>query len=446
MIYNPHTDAERRKMLDAIGVSDVSELFKDIPKSIKAPKMDIPGPMSEVEIRRELSRIAAGNCDKGCSLFLGAGSYNHFVPAAINYMIKRGEFYTAYTPYQPEISQGTLQAIFEYQTMMCELTGLDVSNASMYDGATALYEAAIMAMRATKLRAKVLVDESVNPIYRSVLQTYSGNLELDFIVVKHKDGRTDFDAIKSMLDADTAGVIVQNPNFFGIVQDFTQLAEAAHKAGALFIMSVNPVAATLLKTPAEMGADIAVGEGQPLGSPMFFGGPYIGFLTAREEHVRQMPGRIISETVDKNNQRGFVMTLQTREQHIRRAKATSNICTNQGLIALTACVYLGLMGKQGMIELAQTNLSKAEYAKSALSAVKGVSVKWQAPTFNEFVLTLPCDADAVAHKLAFEHKIIAGLPLGNYFPDMKNCLLVCATEMNTREQIDAYANALGRVL
>ncbi len=446
MLYNPHTDEERREMLEAVGVSSVSELFKDIPAEIEAPRIDIPGPRSELEVREELKRLQAANKGEGLPLFLGAGAYNHYVPAAVSHLVMRSEFYTAYTPYQPETSQGMLQAIFEYQTMMCELTGLDVSNASLYDGGTAVYEAAIMAMRATKLRNKVLVDEGVNPLYRSVLRTYSGNLELEFIEVPHREGRTDFEAFRRLMDSDTAAVVVQNPNFFGVVQDFSALAEAIHELKGLMVMAVNPVAAAVLKSAGEQGADIAVGEGQPLGSPLFFGGPYVGFLTARQKLVRQMPGRIISETVDREGRRGFVMTLQTREQHIRRAKATSNICTNQGLVALTACVYLALVGKEGLREVAVQNLSKAEYAKKRLSAVEGVRVKWDAPTFNEFVLELPSDAGRVAKALVKEHGIVAGLPLGGYYDGMERDLLVCVTETNTAAQIDAYAEALGRVL
>ncbi|MFA4987441.1 MAG: aminomethyl-transferring glycine dehydrogenase subunit GcvPA [Candidatus Brocadiia bacterium] len=446
MSYLLHTDDERRQMLAAIGVGKMSDLFTDIPMGIRSPALDIPGPLSETEIRNELNRLAALNSGSSCSIFLGAGSYNHFSPAALPYIVKRSEFYTAYTPYQPEISQGMLQAIFEYQTMMCELTGLDASNASMYDGATAMYEAAIMSMRATKMRMRVLIDEGVSPIYRRVLGSYAGNLDFDFVTVPHKNGRTDVEAIKAKLGPEIACVIVSNPNFFGIVQDFTALSEAVHAAGALLVMSVNPIAAAIVKSAATMGADIALGEGQPLGSPMFFGGPYIGFLTVKEAFVRTMPGRIISETVDRDGKRGFVMTLQTREQHIRREKATSNICSNQGLIALTASVFLSLMGKRGLVEMAQQNVAKAEYAKGVLTALKGVALKFHEPTFNEFVITLPDRAEGTLKRLAVENKIIGGLALGKYFTGMDRDVLVCVTEMNSKGAIDAYAAALGRLL
>ncbi|MDZ7814742.1 MAG: aminomethyl-transferring glycine dehydrogenase subunit GcvPA [Planctomycetota bacterium] len=446
MTYTSHTDAERREMLETIGLEKIEDLFADIPKKMRASALELDGPLSETEVRREFARIADGNCDMTCSLFLGAGSYHHFIPAALSHLVMRSEFYTAYTPYQAEASQGMLQSIYEYQSMMCELTGMDVSNASMYDGATALYEAAIMAMRCARKRTRIIVDECINPLYRNVLATYAGNLDLELVHVPAKDGHTDVEAIAATLDDKTAAVLVSNPNFFGVVQDFSELAGKVHEYKALLVMSVNPVALGALKTPGEMGADIVTGEAQPFRSPMFFGGPYIGFMTTREKYVRKMPGRIISETVDEDGERGFVMTLQTREQHIRREKATSNICTNQGLLSLTVAVYLSLIGRDGFTALAEQNISKAAYAKKALTKVEGVSLKWKSPAFNEFVLSLPQDAEKVIENLTAEEKIVGGLPLKRYYEGMDNDVLVCVTEMNTREQIDEYAAALGRLI
>ena len=443
MPYIANTDADRAAMLQAIGLPDMDALFADIPAALQVKTLNLPEGRSEAEVYAHLHHLSHRNAHN-LVCFLGGGFYDHFIPACVDELSSRSEFYTAYTPYQPEASQGTLQAIFEYQSSICRLTDMDVANASLYDGGTALYEAAMMAVRITG-RNKILLDSGVNPIYRNMLRCYTSNLAVDFEVIEVVHGQSDRNRLAAALDETVAAVILQNPNFFGAVDDFTDVVTTAHANGALAIMSVYPVSLGLLKTPGTMGADIVTGEGQSLGLHLSFGGPYLGFMATRMEHVRKMPGRLVGETVDMHGRRGFVLTLQAREQHIRREKATSNICSNEALCALRALIYLSWLGKQGFRDLAHLCAQKAEYAKTRLSAIPGVRVKKSSPTFNEFTLELPVDASSVVSRLV-DKGIAAGFPLGRYYKGMDNYLLVAVTEKRTREEIGLLAEALEAVL
>jgi glycine dehydrogenase subunit 1 len=425
-------------MLERIGVADVNALFDSVPTSLRAGAgLDLPPALSERALLAHLGERAQQNLTATRSTsFLGAGSYHHFIPAAVEALANRSEFTTAYTPYQAEISQGTLQAIFEYQTLICQLTGLDVANASLYDGASAVAEAALMAMRLRR-RRRVCVSVGLHPHYDAVLQTYLDGIGAE---ISHlplgSDGRT---RLESLAD-DTAAVIVQSPNFFGCVEELRPLAEAAHAAeGLLISVTAEPLSLAILRPPGELGADIACGEAQSLGVPLSFGGPGVGFMAARQQFVRQLPGRLIGETLDSDGQRAFVMTLTTREQHIRREKATSNICTNQGLCALRVAIYLSLLGAQGLRELARTNLSLATYARQKLGAA-GLHLPYSAPSFNEFVVEVP--ELGRKHAALLERGVIAGLPLAGYDETRENQLLICTTEMNDRREIDALAQEL----
>jgi glycine dehydrogenase subunit 1 len=443
MPFVANTDDQRREMLAEIGLS-MDDLFAAIPRNYRCQGLNLPRGLSEQAVRSRLAEIAAKN-HIDLTLFLGGGFYDHFIPAAVGALASRGEFYTAYTPYQPEVSQGTLQAIYEYQSMICRLTGLDVANASLYDGGTAIYEAMTMAMNATR-RDKVIVDDSVNPIYRVMLESYTRNLHIELVTTPNAGGHVNREAIVAALDDRTAAVIVQNPNFFGCIEEFSDLAEAVHAVGALLVVSCYPISLGILKTPGEMGADIAVGEGQSLGLPMSFGGPYLGFMAARESLVRRMPGRIVGETEDNQGRRGFVLTLQAREQHIKRERATSNICSNEALCALSATLYLSLLGKEGLRETAQLCADKASYAYQRLTAIPGVKPRFRAKWFfNEFVLELPCEASDVIGRL-IEKGFAAGFPLSRYYSDMGNCMLVAVTEKRTKQEIGMLAEALEAVL
>ena len=443
MAYIPHTDDQKARMLEAIGLT-ADDLFGDIPPHLRAAGFDLPEGLSEQEVAARLRALSFRN---GTCLpcFLGGGIYDHYSPAAVDALISRSEFYTAYTPYQPEISQGTLQAIYEWQSAVCRLTGLDVSNASLYDGGTALFESALTAVRVTG-RSRIVVDSSVNAIWRQMLATYAANLDAEVVTVEHDGGRAGREAIRAALNDQTAAVLCQNPSFFGCLDDLSDVAEMAHAAGALLVLATYPTALGIVKTPGEMGADITCGEGQCLGLPMAFGGPYLGFMAATKQCMRKMPGRMSGRTVDTEGRPGFVLTLQAREQHIRREKATSNICTNQGLCALTALIYLSMLGKQGMVRLGELNADLAAYAAERLTASgKATRLFADAPFFNEFVLKLPCNAAEAAGRL-LKKGIAAGIPLGTWYDGMDDCLLVAVTEKRTRQEIDAYAAALEAVL
>jgi glycine dehydrogenase subunit 1 len=443
MSYCPNTDKEQQEMLAAIGVAALEELFAPIPAQLRATSFALPAGMSEFETFDRMKTIAGQNT-AGTVNFIGGGFYDHIIPAAVDHLSGRAEFYTAYTPYQPECSQGTLQALFEYQSAICRLTGLDVSNASLYDGATACAEAAMMALRVTG-RNRILVDACVSPFSREVLKTYLYNLAIDIVEIPPLHGALDRAALRSLLDDSVAGVLVQNPNFFGSIEDFTSLADEVHAQGALLIASVYPVALGLLKSPGEMGVDIAIGDGQSLGNPLSFGGPTFGFIAARKTFIRNMPGRIVGETVDKNGRRGFVLTLQAREQHIKRHKATSNICSNQGLCALRGLIFLATLGKDGLVELAGLNRDKGEYARTALTAIRGVTLLQSQPTFNEFTLLLPLAAAPVAAAL-LKKGVAAGVPAGEYYAGLENGLIVTVTEKRAKAEIDRLARALQEVL
>ena len=437
--YITNTPQEVGQMLKAIGVDNIDALFADIKPEHRPKSFDLARGLSEYEVVRHVTALSLKN-NVHVVPFIGGGYYDHYIPTAVPALTSRGEFYTAYTPYQPECAQGTLQALFEYQSSMCALTGMEVANASLYDGGTALYEAMMMAIRITG-RNKVIMDGGVSPIYRKILKTYTHHLSFQFEETPVVHGQSSREEIYRLLDKNTAVLILQNPNFFGAIDDLTDIITKAHSVGALVIMSVYPISLGLLKTPADMGADIVTGEGQSLGLPLNFGGPYLGFMCARKKFIRKMPGRIVGETVDSKGQRCFVNTLQAREQHIRREKATSNICTNVSLCALQAAIFMAVIGKNGLKAMAQLNLDKAEYAKQLLSKIKGVEVKRSAPTFNEFTVHLPKDASEVVAAM-MKKGFAAGFPLGRYYPGMERYLLVAVTEKRTKEEIDRYAKAL----
>jgi len=443
MNYIPHTPQDTKAMLKTIGVSKIADLFKDIKRDLKAKSFKLPEGKSEFEIIEYFKKLSLKNATK-LSNFVGAGFYDHYIPAAVNSLASIPEFYTAYTPYQPECSQGWLQSIFEYQTAICELTELDVANASLYDGGTALYEAAMMSIRITGKR-KIIMDSGVNLVYRTMLYTYTSNLSIEFVETPVVHGQSSREEIYKCLDDKTAAIIVQNPNFFGAVDDHSDIVKKAHDLGALVIQSVYPVALGILNTPGSMGVDIATGEGQSLGIPLSFGGPYLGFMATKKEYVRKMPGRIVGETEDLDGKRGFVLTLQTREQHIRREKATSNICSNEALCALRAILYLSVLGKNGIKELAQLNYEKSEFAKKVFDKIPGVQVKRSSPTFNEFTVLLPKNADEVANKMV-DKGFAAGFPLGRFYKGMDSYLLVSITEKRTKEEIVKFAESMETVL
>ena len=441
--YIANTQDDVQAMLKTIGVKGIDDLFIDIREDQRPRSFNLPEGKSEWEVVQHITRLAHKNA-VDLILFIGGGYYDHYIPAAVHALISRGEFYTAYTPYQPECAQGTLQALYEYQSSMCTLTEMDAANASLYDGGTALYEAALMAIRITG-RHKILMDGGVSPIYRKILRSYTINLNIEFAETPVVHGQSDRSQISKLLDDKTAAVILQNPNFFGAVDDHSDIIAAVHKVGALAIASVYPIALGILKTPGEMGADIVTGEGQSLGLPLNFGGPYLGFMATRKAFIRKMPGRIVGQTVDVHGRRCFVNTLQAREQHIRREKATSNICTNVSLCALQALIYLTLLGRQGLKELAQLNLDKAEFAKQMLEKIKGVQVKRSAATFNEFTVCLPRDANAVVEAM-IKKGFAAGFPLGRYYKGMENYLTIAVTEKRTHEEIIQFAKSLEEVL
>jgi glycine dehydrogenase subunit 1 len=442
MRYIPNSPEERDEMLAVVGLSNAAELFRSIPTEVQLGRgLNITEPLAESEVIRDLEQMAAKNTAATKPSFLGAGVYSHFSPTVVDHLIQRSEFFTSYTPYQPEISQGTLQYIFEFQTLVCQLTGMEVANASMYDGSTAMAEAYLMARRVTR-RDKIVVAETVHPEYREVAKTYAQHGDTEIVDVAY-DQATGRIGDLSALDDKTAALVVQSPNFFGCIEDLKALADKAHAVGALFVAVVTEaISFGLLKTPGECGADIVVGEGQSWGVPMSFGGPHVGLFATQEKYVRQMPGRLCGIAYDKNGNRGFVLTLSTREQHIRREKATSNICTNQGLIALAATIYMETMGKKGLQAVAMQNAQKAAYAASQIAKLGGYALPFSAPRFNEFVLRGPRPATEVLDA-AREKGVIGGLALSKYYSGHDNDILVAVTETNSKVQIDALVNALG---
>ena len=432
-------------MLKQIGLNSAEELFDSIPKDLKLSRpLKTPAALSELELLADFDAKAARNKGADRSSFLGAGAYSHYIPTVVDHIISRSEFFTAYTPYQPEISQGTLQVIFEFQTLVCQLTGMEVANASMYDGSTALAEAVLMAERVTR-RSKVIACGGVHPEYLDVAGTYvqHAGIDLELVRCDEERGQTTLADLENSIDQQTAAVVVQSPNFFGCIEDVAAIAEKAHAAGALLIHVVTEaISLALLKSPGASGADIVVAEGQSFGVPVSFGGPYVGLFATREKYARQIPGRLVGEAYDKEGNRGFVLTLATREQHIRREKATSNICTNEGLIALAATVYLETMGRRGLQEVAQQCAQKATYAANTIAQIPRFSLPLSGPRFNEFVVRAPGNAKTLLKRLAEEKNICGGLPLSRYFPDRENDFLVCVTEINSRADIDNLVTAL----
>ena len=448
MTYIPTSPKERDAMLQRIGVRSLDDLFDAVPAKHRFPQLNLPPALTEMEALNELSSLAQANENVRTNLisFLGAGMYNHYIPSVVDHMLRRGEFYTAYTPYQPEISQGTLQAIFEYQSLMSALTGMDVSNASHYDGATATAEAVSLAYAQFRgKRKKIVISPTVHPQYRAVIRTYTQGMELELAGDNpNADLDTQPDELANLVDDNTSLLIVQYPDFFGRVYDYTKLIEAAHTKGALVCVVANPTALALFKTPGSMGADIVVGDGQPLGIPIWYGGPSVGFFTTRRSFVHKMAGRLVGETVDKHGQRAYVLTLTAREQHIKRERATSNICTNQGLIALGTAVYLSLLGKKGLRQVAELCYHKAHYAAQQLSQIDGMGLCFTEPFFHEFALCVNRPvAEVNAHLL--EHGILGGYDLGQDYPALKDHMLIAVTEMNSKEDIDTLVQVLSEV-
>ncbi len=443
MPYIQNTKRETDEMLKTIGVKSIDELFAAIPDEVKVKgELKMRPPISEMELLAEIEKLATANKGAGEYVsFLGAGAYNHFIPSTIDTISSRGEFLTAYTPYQAESSQGVLQVIFEFQSLIAELCGMDISQASLYDGATAVCEAIFLAKSYAKKRKVVLISEGLHPETLQTIDTYFANFDIEIKRIPLENGATSESALKAALSDDVICFAFQSPNFFGCVEDGDKFSAATHEAGAYLIASVNPISLGLLKAPGEYDADIACGEGQPLGLPMCYGGPYLGFMAAKESFVRKMPGRIAGATVDADGDRGFVLTYQTREQHIRREKATSNICTNQALCALRATVYLSLMGKSGLPRLADLCLQKAHYAAEAIAAIDGYSLKFDRPFFNEFAVECPVPASKIVAELKAKN-ILPGFDCGRFFEGEKNTLLVAVTEKNTKEQIDMLAEQL----
>jgi len=448
-MYTPHTPQEIEEMLKAIGVASIDDLFVAVPKEFRYPKLDLPEAMTEMEIAAELNEISSANASTDDFIsFLGAGAYHHYIPAAVDMLLKRGEFYTAYTPYQPEVSQGTLQAIFEFQSLMVEMTGMDVSNASHYDGATAAAEAANLAYHFFRgKRKKILVSRSVHPQYREVIRTYMQGLE-DVEVVGDEIGEGSLESEKYLLDlvdTDTALVVVQYPDFFGRIYDYTKLVDLAHSQGALVAFVFNPTALGVLKPPGEFGADIAVGDGQPLGLPLSFGGPYLGIFTIKDAYVRKLAGRLVGETVDSEGKRAYVLTLTAREQHIRRERSTSNICTNQGLMALAATIYLSVLGKHGFKQVSNLCYQKAHYAAEQITALDGFEMAFpDQPFFHEFVIRTPKPVNEINLHLQ-DHWILGGYDLSQEYPELENHMLVAVTEMISKEDIDEFVTVLAEV-
>ncbi|MCD4672833.1 MAG: aminomethyl-transferring glycine dehydrogenase subunit GcvPA [Anaerolineaceae bacterium] len=444
-MFTPHTENERQDMLHTIGVSNLEDLFQDVPAKYRFPNLDLPPAMTEMEALDNLNYLAGANDtthDLAC--FLGAGAYNHYIPAAVDNLLQRGEFYSAYTPYQPEISQGTLQAIFEYQSLIAALTGMDVSNASHYDGATAAAEAGVMALNQFRFkRTKIIVSPAVNPQYRQTLRTYLNGYK-NVQIVGDEPGSNpleDPNDLANLLDDNSALLLLQYPDFFGCVYDYAQLIEKAHATGALVAIAANPTALAILKSPGEYDADIVVGEGQPLGIPLSFGGPYLGIFATKKKYVRKIAGRLVGETTDAEGRRGYVLTLTAREQHIRRERATSNICTNQGLMMLASTIYLSLLGKQGFRQVANLCYQKAHYAAQEIAKIPGFSVETSQPFFHEFIVKCPLPVEDLNLHL-LDHGILGGYNLGSDYPSLRGHMLISVTEMNSRDEIDVLCQVL----
>ncbi|HEY0366157.1 MAG TPA: aminomethyl-transferring glycine dehydrogenase subunit GcvPA [Pyrinomonadaceae bacterium] len=447
MRYIPNSPEERMEMLEAMGLGSAEELFDSIPEDLRLKRsLNTPAALSEIELLDRFEQMGARNTGARRISFMGGGAYSHYIPTIVDHILTRSEFFTAYTPYQPEISQGTLQVIFEFQTLVCQLTGMEVANASMYDGSTALAEAVLMAERVTR-RSKAVASTAIHPQYLEVIQTYvqHAGIHLELVPFDEKTGQS-WQALAGAIDNETAALVVQSPNFFGSIEDLSALADAAHAKGALLVVAVTEAMSLgLLKSPGACGADIVVAEGQSFGVPLSFGGPYVGLFATREKYARQIPGRLVGEAYDKKGRRGFVLTLATREQHIRREKATSNICTNEGLIALAATVYLETMGRRGVQEAAHQCAQKAAYAARAIAKLNGYSLPFTAPYFNEFVVRGPVRAVDLLSRLGKEKGIDGGIALSRFMPDLPNDFLVCVTETNRREHIDALVEGLRSV-
>lgn len=445
MRYIPITPADKAEMLKTIGVASTEELFADIPADVRLQRpLELPAPLSEMEIGQHIARLTGGNANTSThASFLGVGAYDHYVPSLVNHVLLRGEFLTAYTPYQPEVSQGVLQAIYEYQTMVCELTGMDLSNASMYDGASALAEAAIMAMSQTG-RKKLVVLSTIHPDYRTTVKTYMSGLGVELVEVPMHDGVVDLAKLEAAVDDNTAAVLLQTPNFFGCLEPVHEVERLIHGKGGLFVVAVDPISLGVLAAPAEYGADIVVAEGQSLGNAISYGGPYVGLMATREKFSRRIPGRIVGQTVDSRGQRAFVLTLQAREQHIRREKATSNICTNQALNALAATVYLTMVGKEGLKEIANLCVQKAHYAQRRITAQPGWKPAFGAPFFKEFTAIAPEAPKAVNDRLLTQG-IIGGYNPAREYPELERAVIFAVTEKRTRDEIDRLVAGLGGI-
>lgn len=460
MSYLPHTDKDLQEMMQKVGISSTEELFQAIPASVRVKgALKLPDALAEMDLVSRMQDLSRQNknLEDNYTCFLGAGAYDHFIPSVVNHVTGRSEFYTAYTPYQAELSQGILQAMFEYQSLICEITGMDVSNASLYDGATAVVEAANVAKIVTR-RNKVIVSKVLHPEYRMVLETYAEANGLNITEVDYIDGSTDIEQVKKLTDEQTACLIIQNPNFFGHIEELVQFSEIAHSQGCLFIVVVYPISLGLLKLPGDCGADIVVGEGQSLGLPLSFGGPYLGIFACRQNLVRLLPGRVVGLTKDSSNRPGYVLTLQTREQHIRREKATSNICSNETLCALAAAVYLSALGKEGFRQVATICLAKAHYLADKISKIEGFNLKFKKPFFNEFVVTVEdltrgkklnrakkSNLPGTINKKLLKENILGGFPLGRFYPELENSLLFCVTEKRTRTEMDKLVKVLSSI-
>ena len=444
MVFNPHTDADRAAMLAAVGVDSVADLFEPVSPAVRFPNLDLPPALTEMEATERLGDLADRNlAPRAGRSFLGAGAYHHFIPATVDQILRRGEFYTAYTPYQPEVAQGTMQVIYEFQSMVASLLGLDVANASIYDGATALAEGVLVALSGAKTRRKVVVSGTIHPAYRDVLETYLSGEAVDFIdlPIPTSGFVESLPAFAPHLDDDLAVAVIQYPNFFGGIEDVQMIADAVHAAGGRLVVSTSPVPLGLLTPPGQLGADVVSAEGQPLGVPPSFGGPYVGLLATKKEFVRQMPGRLAGLTIDSEGKRGFVLTLQTREQHIRREKATSNICTNQGLMATAATVYMSSLGPVGFREVANRCYQNAHYLATRLAELPGYEIALDGPFFHEFVVRTP-EPVATINRRLIERGIVGGYDLGEVRPELDGHMMICATELNGRRNIDALIDAL----